>query len=147
MSLFFRFSIASAFLFILSIALSQDKSAIEKSQSRLREYQRANTIFNKAEKISGEPRQDQLNQQALVAFKSLLPKLNELDNDSITFDCYLKTGILEHYFGNFAAANLNYNQAISFSNKIQLLKDSAFFPPLLYSGIIYYQQSLFDSAL
>src|SRR5215831_12584593 len=147
MSLFFRFIIVSIFLFILSIAISQDRSTAAKVQALLKEYHQADALFEMAENIPDETKQDELNRQALASFKSLIPRVADLQNDSIVFSCYLKAGILEHYFGNFTDANLNYNHAIALATKTASLKDSAFFPPLLYSGIIYYQQSLFDSAL
>jgi len=147
MSLFFRFLTAFILLLILAIAIAQDKFTVDKTrQALLKQYKEADRFFYEAEKIDDEGKQDLWNQKALNGFKAILPGIYKLENDSLVFNCYLKIGILEHSFGNFSEANKNYNQAIGYKN-IASLKDSFFFAPLLYSGIIYYQQSQFDSAL
>ncbi|MER3498446.1 MAG: hypothetical protein C4308_07325 [Chitinophagaceae bacterium] len=42
---------------------------------------------------------EQLNQQALEKFKTVLTKIQPGKNDSLSFFVHLKIGILEHYFG------------------------------------------------
>jgi tetratricopeptide (TPR) repeat protein len=147
MSLLCRFLTSFVLLLLLAVAIAQDNNPINRTKEALLEhYKEADRFFNEAEKTDDEEKQDLLNQKALEGFKAVLPGVSQLKNDSLTFNCYFNIGILEHSSGNYSEANKNYNAAIQFI-KNPSLKDSVFFRPLLYSGIIYYQQSQFDSAL
>jgi CHAT domain-containing protein len=148
MSLLLRLFISLILLFLLSITFSQDHSLLTKQNEQLiREYQLAEKFYRDAEKMEDEASQDGLNQKALDGFKKILPLIGQTNNDSLGFYCYFKIGVLEHYFGNLAEAGKAYNYSLYLKDKVPALKDSVSFKPLLYSGIIYYSQSQFDSAL
>lgn len=128
-------------LFIL-LCFSQDED-VELTKF----YQQADKLYHDAELMTDEKQQDELNRRALEIFRKILTGKSLLKNDSLAFYCFLKTGELEAYFNNLSEANNAYNKALQFKNKVAPLDDSVFFKPLLYSGIIYYNQDQLDSAL
>ncbi len=130
-------------LFTLSQTISPDAAEL------LREYKKADSYYRQATSLADskdytEEKEESLNRLALEGFRKLdsIPQLG----DSLRFFTVFKIGELEHYFENHAAALGHYRQAIALQKKAAL-PDSLLFKPLLYSGLIYYNQSLFDSAI
>jgi len=111
-------------------------------------YQQADAFYNAATaNASDEKKESLLNAKALKAFQklgNLLPG-NLTVFDSLRFFTAFKTGELQHYFENFSGALDAYQESISIQKKSHL-PDSLIFKPLLYSGLIYYNQNHYDTS-
>jgi CHAT domain-containing protein/Tfp pilus assembly protein PilF len=85
----------------------------------------------------------------LAFFKNLKNRLEKTEPpfDSLSFFVSFKIGVLEHYFDNLPEAKKHYLAAIGLKSKLPLLADSFLFKPYLYTGIILYNENLFDSSL
>lgn len=112
-------------------------------------YKAADDHYEQATRLNSSPdyseeKEAELNEKALSAFRkaydhSGLP-------DSLRFFTAFKIGELEHYFEKFNEALRAYQEAIQLQLKTRIA-DSVLFKPLLYSGLIYYNQSNLDSAI
>ena len=148
--------VKSRFLFFSLLALtawfcfSQENT----NNNSITEYSLADRLYVEAERLSSvadlndatELKQEQLNRQALGLFKKILSN-NTGAGDSILFHCYVKAGLLEHYFDSLPQAKTYYLKALALKPKLPNLQDSFFFKPFLFAGSIFYSQNLFDSAL
>jgi CHAT domain-containing protein/Flp pilus assembly protein TadD len=137
-----------ACLLLLLYCFSQASGNL--SPAILEQYQKANRYYNEALQYSSDDEKEaRLNHLALGAYKSLLHHLGESQAaiDTIRFFSCIKIGELESYFDSTDKALQYYNQALGMQSKLRFLPDSLFFKPLLFSGIIYYQQSRTDSAV
>lgn len=137
-----KFLLSLSLLLFILLCFSQDEA-----EELTKLYQQADKLYHDAELTSDETQQDELNRKALEIFRKILAGKSRLKSDSLAFYCYLKAGVLEAYFDNLSEANNAYNKALQFKNKVAALDDSVFFKPLLYSGIIHYNQDQLDSAL
>ncbi|HZH67003.1 MAG TPA: CHAT domain-containing protein [Flavisolibacter sp.] len=119
-------------------------------------YQEAQNLYNKATSISLAkaygPKEEKLEQQwneaALKSFLSLYKLLPASipQFDSLRFHTAFRIGELHHYFENSAEAITYYQYAIAACQRSPL-SDSLPFKPYLYTGLIYYSQNKFDTAI
>lgn len=142
------------FCFALIIGLAQTFTERQSRQQLLHKYRQADQLYVEGENIVNrkdytEEKEEKLNRDALNSFKNLLSELRSTDPlfDSLSFHLNFKIGVLEHYFDNFKEAKLAYANAINLKSKLPDLADSFLFKPYLYSGIILYNENLFDSSL
>jgi CHAT domain-containing protein/Tfp pilus assembly protein PilF len=139
---------------LLFVCLSQQSPTHKKTGDYYSAYRLADKLYQDAEKLSGstgftDEQEEAMNKKALEQFR-LVPLLiyqGNQRNDSLLFFCYLKTGILEHYFGNIAEAKKSYSDCIKIKGRLTAIADSFLFKPYLYSGILNYTQDNFDSSL
>ncbi|HVF97010.1 MAG TPA: tetratricopeptide repeat protein, partial [Flavisolibacter sp.] len=146
--------IALLFFSFLLLAVSQNKS--HDYRELLRQYTIAQHFYNKATALSKvanygdkeEALEKEQNGKALAAFTSLLPLIPQglRSNDSLRFYTVFRIGELQHYFEHFGEAIKFYKLAID-AKKNSALPDSLLFKPLLYAGIIFYNQNKFDTAV
>ncbi len=123
--------------------------------AQLKAYATADKIYRQGEKLSRlsadneelQPATDKAYQQALSAFRGLIPAVEKQKNDSLAFFIRLKTGFINFYFDSADAAKKDYLAAIALKQKLSFIADSFLFIPCLYTGAIYYNQNQFDSAL
>ncbi|HEU4901509.1 MAG TPA: tetratricopeptide repeat protein, partial [Flavisolibacter sp.] len=113
-----------------------------------RDYDSATLISHRTTYGTREEQwEEALNASALKKFQRLFAQLpRDPRFDSLRFFTSFKVGELQHYFENYADAVNFYRTAIEVGKNTRL-PDSLFFKPYLYSGIIYYNQNKFDSAL
>jgi CHAT domain-containing protein len=137
----------------LAIGFSQLSSTIKGDDFILLAYKKAEKPFVDAEKISqsenyDEIKEERLNRDALILFKQLIGQLRtgEFKSDSLLFHCYIKTGILYHYFDSIQSAKANYALAIQLQKKRAQIPDSFCFRPLIYLGGIFHTENKYDSA-
>ncbi|MBS1577482.1 MAG: CHAT domain-containing protein [Bacteroidetes bacterium] len=149
-----RFIVAAVSCLLLIVCLSQQLPAYKKTEDYHTVYRTADKLYQDAERLSGSPgftdeQEEAMNKKALEEFRRipLLIAQGNNHNDSLLFFCYLKTGILEHYFGNTEEAKKLYTDCIKIKNAATEIADSFLFKPYLYSGILYYLQDNFDSSL
>jgi CHAT domain-containing protein/tetratricopeptide (TPR) repeat protein len=136
-------------IFFVALALSQ--SIVQKEKKYIQDYTIADKLFHEAEKLSGNENYDEvleekLNNQSLNIFQNIIPVAKKAGNDSLAFLCYLKTGILLHYFDSITLAKSNYLSAIALKTVLPQIEDSLLFQPLLFTGRICYGLNKFDSA-
>lgn len=94
-----------------------------------------------------EKEEEKWNVLALKKFSALFPQIPAAAAfDSLRFFTAFKVGELQHYFENPDKAVGYYKAAIDAKRRISL-PDSLLFKPYLYTGIIYYTQNKFDSAI
>ena len=136
------------------LALSQKSTPAY--QTLLDQYAEAQLFYNKATNLSDnknygekeERLEEDWNKKALLLFTKLyheIPTALPL-YDSLRFHTGFKIGELQHYFENFSEAIRFYKVAIAAKEK-KFPQDSSLFKPYLYSGIIFYNQNKFDTAL
>ncbi|MFL5740732.1 MAG: CHAT domain-containing protein [Flavisolibacter sp.] len=118
----------------------------------LSDYRQADKIYEEASRTGSSSDQhlkeeNRLNEQALSLFSSILKKLPSYPGyDSLRFYCTFKAAELQHSFDHLPDALYGYQSAIGIHIKSKLA-DSLLFKPWLYSGIIYYNQNRYDSAV
>lgn len=122
----------------------------------LQQFSDAEAFYNKATGLSKlavygakeEALEKQWNERALHLFTALYKQIptGQPIYDSLRFQTSFKIGELQHYFENFSEAVSYYGQAIAIKEK-SILADSLLFKPLLYAGIILYNQNKFDTAI
>lgn len=123
--------------------------------AQLKVYTTANNTYQQAEKLymqAGDNEElqtkaDETYLQALTSFYKLIPDVEKGGNDSLTFFIRIKTGFIQNYFDSVNAAKADYLTAIALKQRLPSIADSFLFVPYLYTGGIYYNQNLFDSAL
>ena len=112
-------------------------------------YQLADRLYTQAGNLPPSPSndslQDELNHRALDMFRDIIAKNNV--SDSVLLHCYIKAGVICHYFDSLPQAQSLYLKALSLRPKLTGLADSFFFQPTLFAGSVYYSRNLFDSAL
>lgn len=120
----------------------------------MEEYKTADKLYHDVERLSGkedfsEQEEDKMNHKALSGFRYVIHLMDSgnIKNDSVSFFCHLKIGILEHYFENVIPAKEAYIKSIALKKALPSFADSFLFKPYLYCGSIYYMQDQFDSAL
>ncbi len=138
---------ASTFLFV---ALAQNN--IVSNKNFLNEYKKAQQMIADADKLAisndyDEVKEQHLYKNALFIFKQILPEVEAASDDSITFNCYHKLGIIYHYFDSTILAKNFYIKAIAHKEKNKAIADKAIFQPFVYLARIYYSQNKFDSSL
>ena len=139
-------------LFGFILLHSQKKDSVKSAY--LEAYLSFDRMYHEAEMLSFsknytdaiEKKEMSLNETALKGFRNILPEVERSGNDSLAFHCLLKIGILEHYFDNLVTAQKAYKSAIQKGSAIENLPDSFLFKPLLYSGILHYGLSQYNSA-
>jgi CHAT domain-containing protein len=139
-----------SFFFFLCIWLCFSQ---ENKQNIMADYLSADKLYTDAEKLSSSPafndatelKQETLNRQALQIFKTIISKAGT-GNDSILFHCYVKAGLLEHYFDSLPQARDFYLKALQLRSTLSNLEDSFFFKPNLFAGSVFYSQNVFDTA-
>jgi CHAT domain-containing protein len=142
----------SIFLLIsLFCVLSFSQPGIKSNKTCLQDYLQADKLFKTAEsfpqkKNYSEEKEDEMNRQALTAFKKIIPKIEKAGDDSLAFFCHSRTALLWHYFDSLELAKSEYLKAIALKDKLPAIADSFLFQPLLFTGIIYSRQNKFDSA-
>ncbi|MES1222945.1 MAG: tetratricopeptide repeat protein [Bacteroidota bacterium] len=148
-----RYLVAVISCFTLIVCISQQAKPKNKNQDYFKTYTKADKLYRDAESLSGtkgfsDEDEETMNKMALEEFRRAieLMKSTGQKNDSLAFFCYLKTGILEHYFGNITEAKVEYLNCIQSKINLRNLADSFLFKPYLYTGTIYYLQDEFDSA-
>lgn len=155
-SAIFRMTRLLLFTFlILGLVAGFSQPRLVKTKSLLDKYLAADRLYHQAELLSAQAdytdetaeKEAALNRQALAGFYNLLTGIEKAGYDSLAFHCYLKIGILEHYFDSLTAARLSYAKAISLKEKLVSTPDSFFFKPHIYLGGILYNLNKFDSAL
>ncbi|TAL47323.1 MAG: tetratricopeptide repeat protein, partial [Chitinophagaceae bacterium] len=130
------------------ISFSQNSRHENEVYRRL--YNAADKYYHDAENNNiSEDKQEQLNHDALTAFRNLVMKMETEKNvnDSLAFHSYFKIGILEHFFNNLPAAEKAYRHSIQLKQTLTQLPDSFLFKPQLYLGIVLYNENQFDSAV
>lgn len=142
-------NISICILFSFGLLCSVSQTQVASPFKALAEYQAADAFYRQATDLNNSPdyseeKEEELNRKALAGFRkanahSSLP-------DSLRFFTAFKIGELEHYFENHQEALAYYREAISLQPESRL-PDSVLFKPLLYSGLIYYNQSHLDSAI
>jgi CHAT domain-containing protein/tetratricopeptide (TPR) repeat protein len=135
----------------LLIAITFSQSVLISYKKYLQDYAIADKLFHEAEKLStkkiyDEILEEKLNSQSLVIFQNIIPIVKKVGNDSLAFFCYLKKGILLHYFDSVQQAKNDYITAIELKERLPQIEDSFLFQPLLFTGRIYYSLNKFDSA-
>lgn len=113
----------------------------------LKLYNRAGQLFNKSARIDDTKQQDNINEQCLALYKLLIKNDSLQLTDSLIFHCYVKAGLLNHYFDRRKEARVNYNASIAAAKNVPGLPDSFLFKPYLFSGSLLYDDNEFDSAL
>ncbi len=145
-----RLLLSLLLLFILLFSFSQN----EDSFLFLNEYKKADSLYVLAEKLSLRPdyndateaQESKLNETALKEFQRIISRSEKYGNDSLRFQLFYKTGVLEHYFDSIDKAKLYYEKALALQLK-KPLADSFFFKPHIFIGGIFYRENKFDSAL
>lgn len=153
-----KFIFGFSFLLLLATATLFVGRTQEKARNYgewLQRYRDADAFYQKATALSFSenygPKEEALesewNRQALQGFEKLYKELpTSLPvYDSLRFHTSFRTGELHHYFENFSGAIDYYKNAIAVKQRSNL-PDSLLFKPLLYSGIIYYNQNKYDTA-
>ncbi|MBI1344595.1 MAG: CHAT domain-containing protein [Terrimonas sp.] len=139
--------------FLLTVTFSQQSSS-DSLATLATAYKKANSLYNYADNISEKSNlsieeEERLNQKAQDGFKGIISMLQSMGykNDTLLFQCYYKSGVIDHYFNRLPEALGNYMKAINIVQQPGNENDTLLFNPLLYSGIIYYNLGNFDSAL
>ena len=109
---------------------SQDENI--SSSETISRYKHFEKIYQQAGKLSLSPSYDEkmevlemrMNQEALQGFMGLAPALEKNGNDSLAFQCYLKVGILYHYFDSLDDARAYYQKTIHVKKRSNTLTDS-----------------------
>jgi len=137
------------FVFLFSFSQTGDISF----DTYLKAYKKANKDYETAEKIANsknydEQKEEQLNKSALTQFSILCKNLTGKGGrfDSLLFHCYIKAGILFHYFDSIKTAREYYINGLQIQQKANGVNDSFRFKPLIYLGGIVYLANDFDSA-
>lgn len=148
--------VLTAFLLILTILISFSQGKTDHTAPAYRSlYQEFDRIYHDAEKLSLRPDyndqteelESRMNRQALEGFYNIVTTIQKNGDDSLAFQTWYRIGTLEHYFDSLHAAKSAYLKAIAIYPRAPGLSDSFLFKPLLFTGIIYYGLSQFDSAL
>ena len=107
------------------------------------------TAYKYAERLYNSPNAtDQTDSLALASYLSVISLLeNGSGNDSILFDSYLKSGILEMSTKKDQSALQLFLQSIRTKKKSAGLPDSLLFKPYLFAGNSYYNLNDLDSSL
>lgn len=116
-------------------------------------YKKADAWYRKAIQVpnNGSFNEDSVakcNHNALQAYRDLAGQIgagHQLD-DSLQFFTFFRAGELEHFFDRPGPALKFYRRAIQMKNQTRLA-DSFFFKPMLYAGLISYQNGNFNMAL
>lgn len=139
---------------MLIIGLSQSFAQKNSRQRLLELYTDADRLYREGEEIVNrkdytEQKEEQLNKDALASLKKLNTEIEKIEPgyDSLSFFVNFKIGVLEHYFDNLSKAKKHYLSAIELKSSLPSMADSFFFKPYLYTGIILYNENLFDSSL
>ncbi|HET9744680.1 MAG TPA: CHAT domain-containing protein [Chitinophagaceae bacterium] len=150
----FHLLILLALCTVLIVGLSQSFTQTKNRGALLTLYRHADRLYREGEEIVNrkdytEQKEEQLNRDALTAFRTLKTHLEKTDPsfDSLSFFVNFKIGVLEHYFDNLIEAKQHYIHAIELKKNLPTLADSFLFKPYLYTGIILYIENLFDSSL
>lgn len=139
--------------FILTLGLiftfSQEISHVKTDPDLLREYLAADHDYHLSETTSNAQDQDRLTDLATEKLKKLATSeaLANPGNDSLAFYIFFKLGVLQHSAGIYSNALHSYNNAIKKSQTTRAIPDSVLFKAMLYSGAMYYNLNVFDSAL
>jgi tetratricopeptide (TPR) repeat protein len=127
--------------YCISQTIDRDKETIAKS------YGYALSLYQQSFHAKTEAEEEALNKKSLQLFKALLAKNqnNAALKDTTLFNTHFTIGELEHYFENYKSALHHYAEALTLQRKSSL-PDSVFLKPLIYSGLIYYQQNNINKA-
>ncbi len=90
---------------------------------------------------------ENLYQEALSAYSSLIPELIEQNLDSLAIIATTHAGIINHYFDSLPLALNYYKNAIELKASHTILPDSLIFQPLLFASSILYGEGAYDTAL
>ncbi|MBS1564918.1 MAG: hypothetical protein JST39_11050, partial [Bacteroidetes bacterium] len=122
------------FLFFLVLFAACDAVAQRLPSAFFREYQKAETFFNLA---ASTPFTDA---KALRSYQEAIRLFDRrTGEDSLLFDCYLKTGILFMTDSSYEASLKAFQKAIQVKKNTPGLSDKLFFKPYLYAGNACYQ--------
>ena len=148
-----KISAAVIFLFVFLFSFSQSSGPRRNAEALLKDYHKADKLYQDAEAISyaaryNEEKEATLNLSSLRLFEALGKELETLSPgyDSLLFHCQIKTAILYHYFDSISLARSWYLKGINLQRKTKSIPDSFTFSPLIYLGGILYTESKFDSA-
>lgn len=133
-------------------ALAQSNTGKDSSFVPL--YQEADKYYKKALLLHQEQKgqdslEEQLNKMALQKFTLFLQSASaqSFAPDTLRFFAAAKAGELAHYFENFSQALTFYATAIREKQLLPALSDTLLLKPYMFSGLIYYNQNKFDSAV
>jgi tetratricopeptide (TPR) repeat protein len=141
-------------LITLLFCFSQDQPTANPAALK-KAWEAADKLYHQAErqvKLAGDnavlkAKTDNAYRQALAAFAQLKPAIDKAGVDSLAFFTCLRTAAIEYYLDSMEAARADYLSAIALQKKLPAVTDSFLFLPSLRTGIIYYGEKQFDSAL
>jgi CHAT domain-containing protein len=132
---------SSIYQLILLLIIFVSLTVAQPGNNLLNEYRKAEQFYN----LANSTRSTDL--QALQLYLQAAKKLNAFPAyDSITFDCYLKAGILQESDNDHAKAIQLFSTANSIQRRSKLA-DSFRFKPYLFTGSAYYYIANYDSAV
>lgn len=135
------FGKAVLMLGLLMFGRSFDSAAGDAGGTALERYRKADRFFNFPEPT---PRTDST---ALAGFSEVIKLLErERIADTVLFQSYLKTGILQDVYGNYVAARDAYLRAFHVHRLNKQWTDSLLYALSIYVGSDYYHLNQFDSA-
>ncbi|MGH2553014.1 MAG: tetratricopeptide repeat protein, partial [Chitinophagaceae bacterium] len=120
-----------------------------------KEFRNAEKIFQEAEKLFLQAKDnehllakaDEKYTGALLSFRKVITDAEKTGNDSLLFFSRCRAGLIAYYLNDPETAKNEYISAIGIKQRLPAVADSLLFIPYLYTGSIYYSQTLIDSSL
>ncbi|MEL6561770.1 MAG: CHAT domain-containing protein [Bacteroidota bacterium] len=107
-----------------------------------RRYQKADDLYNL------DDANEQTDSLAIIYFDQVIDHIDtsSIENQLILWNAYIKSGVIQQYNANQRSAINHYRDAIQTVVKFNLA-DSMKLKPMLYTGMLYYEQENIDSSI